>query len=459
MTELSEKFLVDSNNKAFDKKHRNTINFNISKYDFAVANGKKQYSDIELARERAAVIKRKVVNNLEDYLINFEANCIKNGGKVIWAENVEDVHREIAKIVQKYQAKKVVKSKSMTTEEIKLNEFLEKNGIESIETDLGEYIQQVDNEPPYHIVTPAMHKSKQDVVELFNKKFGLPLDSTAEQMTHFVRDKIKKDFLEAKIGITGGNFLLADTGSICITENEGNASMAMAHPDVHVAIVGIEKLLPSINDLNLFWPLLSTFGTGQKATVYNSIISGPKKEGEVDGPKEFIVILLDNGRTNLLAQPKQRAALSCIRCGACLNACPVYKNVGGHTYNATYTGPIGSVISPHLNSMEDYKHLSYSSSLCGKCTEVCPVKIDIHNQLLNNRRDAVSNGITESGDNFSMNLWKKGMMSRKLLNIPNATIKNMVFKYLFSKQWGPRRDNITFPKETFNDWWKKNKAN
>jgi L-lactate dehydrogenase complex protein LldF len=254
MAELLEKFLVDSNKKVLDGKHRNTINFNISKYDFAVVNGKKQYSDIELARERAAVIKRKVVNNLEEYLVNFEANCLKNGGKVVWAENVEDVYKEISRVVKKYNAKKVVKSKSMTTEEVKLNDFLEKNGIDSIETDLGEYIQQIDNEPPYHIVTPAMHKSKQDVVELFNKKFNLPMDSTPEGITNFVRDKIKKDFLDAKIGITGGNFLIADTGSVCITENEGNASMAMAHPDVHIAIVGIEKLLPSINDLALFWP-------------------------------------------------------------------------------------------------------------------------------------------------------------------------------------------------------------
>jgi L-lactate dehydrogenase complex protein LldF len=459
MAELLEKFLVDSNKKVLDGKHRNTINFNISKYDFAVVNGKKQYSDIELARERAAVIKRKVVNNLEEYLVNFEANCLKNGGKVVWAESVEDVHKEIARVVKKYNAKKVVKSKSMTTEEVKLNDYLEKNGIESIETDLGEYIQQIDNEPPYHIVTPAMHKSKQDVVELFNKKFNLPLDSTPEGITHFVRDKIKKDFLDAKIGITGGNFLIADTGSVCITENEGNASMAMAHPDVHIAIVGIEKLLPSINDLALFWPLLSTFGTGQKVTVYNSIISGPKKENEVDGPKEFIVILLDNGRTNLLSKPNQRAALSCIRCGACLNACPVYKNVGGHTYNTTYTGPIGSVISPHLNNLDEFKHLSYASSLCGRCTEVCPVKIDIHNQLLNNRKDAVDSGLTTKTENFSMNLWKKAMLNRGLLNVGSASIKNMVFKYMFSKQWGPRRENITFPKQTFNEWYKKNHKN
>jgi L-lactate dehydrogenase complex protein LldF len=278
----------------------------------------------------------------------------------------------------------------MVTEEIKLNAFLEKNGVESLETDLGEYIVQLAGQHPYHIVTPAMHMSKEDVAELFTKKFDLKPNSTPEEITSFVRGLLREKFYNAEVGITGANFLVAETGSVCLTENEGNALMSVSFPKVHIVVAGIEKLIPRLSDLDLFWPLLATHGTGQNITVYNSIISGPRQDDESDGPDEMYVILLDNNRTELLGKKNQRRSLTCIRCGACLNACPVYKNIGGHAYGTTYSGPIGSVITPWLAGMKEFKHLSYASSLCGSCTEVCPVKVNLHELLLYNRSDSYS---------------------------------------------------------------------
>ena len=234
-----------------------------------------------------------------------------------------------------------------------------------------------------------------------------------EQLTLKARELLREKYVQADVGITGANFIIADTGSIAISENEGNARLSISFPKIHIAVVGIEKMIPSMADLDLFWPMLATHGTGQNMTVYNTILSGPRQANETDGPEEMYVVLLDNGRTNLLAQKDQRQGLYCIRCGACLNACPVYKNIGGHTYETTYSGPIGSIITPHMRGMEEFKHLSYASSLCGKCTEVCPVKIDIHKMLLLNRRDAVKDRSGTKKEKWGWALWKKGMLSRK----------------------------------------------
>jgi len=351
-----------------------------------------------------------------------------------------------------------VKSKSMTTEEIHVNTALSAAGIESVETDLGEFIVQLRDEAPYHIVTPAMHLSKEDVAKTFNEKYDLPIDATPKQITVFVRELLRKKYQQADAGITGANFLIADTGSIALTENEGNTLMSIAFPKVHIAIAGIEKVIPSLSDLDLFWPLLATHGTGQNITVYNSILSGPKSEQESDGPEEMYVILLDNGRTNLLAQPEQRQALYCIRCGACLNGCPIYKGVGGHAYGTTYSGPIGSVITPHLNGMKEFKHLSYASSLCGKCTEVCPVRIDLHKLLLYNRRDAITQHTSSKPERWIYSFWKKAMLSRRLMNQGGAKAKNFILQNFFRKNWGERRELPKVAARSFNEQWRRRKA-
>src|SRR6201996_345595 len=453
MTSIAEEFLVDAENKAFSTDHRRIINNNIGKYDTAVARGLSRVINLDNAKKRGHVIKWKVMENLDKFLPEFEANFQKRGGKVIWANDAEEANREILNIIKKAGAKTVVKSKSMVTEEIELNEFLEHHQIESLETDLGEYIVQLLGQKPYHIVTPAMHLSKEDIATLFNEKFGSPLDATPEQLTLKARELLRDKYVQADVGITGANFLVADTGSIAITENEGNARLSVSFPKIHIAITGIEKIIPSMTDLDLFWPLLATHGTGQNITVYNTILSGPRKPGETDGPEEMYVVLLDNGRTNLLAQKDQRQGLYCIRCGACLNACPVYKNIGGHTYETTYSGPIGSIITPHMKGMEEFKHLSYASSLCGKCTEVCPVKIDIHKMLLLNRRDAVNQGYISTVEKWGWLGWKKGMLSRKLEDFFSGATKNKLLKTFFKKSWGKYRDMPAVAPKSFTQLW------
>ena len=430
------------------------INFNISKYDSAVLKGKKQYQDLEKAKDRAGFLKYKVINDLDKYLIQFEDNFKANGGQVIWAQDKKEALKEVLEIVKQNNIKQVVKTKSMTTEEIELNEALEKKKVESIETDLGEYIVQLAGEKPYHIVTPAMHKSKEDVAELFHHKFNTNTELTPEEITDYVRELLRKKFVEADLGISGANFIISDIGGIALTENEGNGMMTLAFPKIHIVIAGIEKLIPQLTDLNLFWPLLTTYGTGQKISVYNSIVSGPKKADETDGPEKMYVILLDNKRSNLLAQERQRTALSCIRCGACLNACPVYKNIGGHTYKTTYSGPIGAVINPFILDFKEYKHQSFASTLCGKCTEVCPVKIPLHELLLVNRNDTVKKKHNTSRDKFIMNLWKKMMLSRNKMDILGAKGKNILLSKFFKNQWGTKREFPKIEEKSFNKLWK-----
>ena len=459
MSLQSDQFLLDAEDRVFNKEHRRKLAFNILQYDKKVVDGKHQFDDFELARQRASTVKWRVTENLDKYLTEFEINFTKRGGKVIWAQDADEAITELIRIMKNVNAKSVVKAKSMTTEEIHVNEALTENGIESLETDLGEFIVQLRNEHPYHIVTPAMHLSKEDVAKTFNEKFNLPLSSTPKEITAFVRARLREKYQRADVGITGANFLIADSGSVCVTENEGNALMSISFPRIQIAIAGIEKIIPSLTDLDLFWPLLATHGTGQNITVYNSISSGPRQEGEKDGPEEMYVILLDNGRTNLLAQQEQRQALSCIRCGACLNGCPIYKGVGGHAYGATYSGPIGSVITPHLQGMEEFKHLSYASSLCGKCTEVCPVKIDLHKLLLFNRRDAVQQNLNPFSEKFVFNIWKKAMLNRNMMNMGGSRIKNFMLRNFFRAQWGNRRELPEIAPKSFSEMWKEQKEN
>jgi len=458
MTDTAASFIAKSTIKAADLEHRRKINFNIGKYNAVVPIGKQQFTNVMDARERAKNAKWEAIEHLDQYLLEFEKKITARGTRVVWAEDTAQALEEIGKICKEKNCKTLVKSKSMVTEEIHLNDFLEKNGIESVETDLGEYIQQLDGEPPYHIVTPAMHKSKEDVAKLFANKLGTRPDLTPEQLTLVARQKLREKYVEAEVGVTGANFIIADIGGIAVTENEGNARLSCAWPKTHIVIVGIEKVIPSIKDLSLFWPLLSTFGTGQKVTVYNTIISGPRQADETDGPEEMIVILLDNGRTNLLANPTSREALYCIRCGACLNACPVYKNIGGHAYETTYSGPIGKVITPHLRGVDDYKHLSYASSLCGNCTEVCPVRINLHELLLDNRHEAVVQGSSTIAERVAWKAWKMASLNRVMMNMGNGKMKNWVVNKVF-KGWSMHRSELDFSQKTFNELWKEKQKN
>jgi len=453
MNQTKKKFIKDADNIVFDEKHRKTLNFNISKYDKSFFKALDRYSNLELAKQRASYIKGNAINHLYDYLIEFEKNISSHGVKVLWAEDGKEAIDYVGKILKEHKAKLVVKSKSMISEELEFNKDIEKMGVQSLETDLGEYIVQQAGEKPYHIVTPAMHKSKEDVAELFHKKFNLPLNSTPQDIAKYVRNYLRDKYIKADVGVTGANFLIADIGGIALTENEGNAMLTCSFPKVHIVIAGIEKVIPSVKDIGLLWPLLSAHGTGQKITVYDSIITGPKKENENDGPEEMYVILLDNKRTNLYKQEDQYVALKCIRCGACLNECPIYKNIGGYTYGVTYTGPIGSVISPFYNGFKDYHHLSYACSVCGRCTEVCPVKIPLHRLILDNRRDAVNKNYEPWIWNVGMKIFEKVFMHRKYLDIVNGTVKNLFSHRLHAL--GKKKSMPTFAKHSFSSQWKK----
>jgi len=454
---IEDKFLKESANKAFDSNHRAVISHNIDKYQLAFEGAKTKFHDLDNAKRKANLIKWRVMENLDRYLLEFESNFTRRGGKVIWANSAADAQQEIEKIISEKNAKSVIKSKSMATEEIELNSFLEKNNIEVLESDLGEFIIQLLDQKPYHIVTPAMHLSLAEIAQLFHEKFDTALDATAEELTLKAREILREKYLSADIGISGANFLISETGSIAITENEGNARLTTTFPKTHIAVVGIEKIIPTLKDLDLFWPLLASHGTGQQLTSYNSILSGPRQFNEIDGPEEMYVILLDNGRTDLLAKKEQREGLYCIRCGACLNVCPIYQNIGGHSYDHTYPGPIGSLIAPHLSGMDKFKHLSQASSLCGKCTEVCPVNIDIQKMLLVNRRDAVAQNLVSKTEKQAWKWFVKGVYKRSTLDFFGGRIKNFIIRNFFRKSWGPHRDLPRLADKSFAQQWKEKK--
>ncbi|MDP4238634.1 MAG: lactate utilization protein B [Bacteroidota bacterium] len=451
----AHKFTHAANAIAFDEKHRDTIKFNISRYDTAVKAGMARYNNVEAAKARAAAIKRDVLAHWGEYLIQFEEKITARGVQVLWARDSAEATSYIEQILQENEAKLLVKSKSMTTEEIELNHTAEKMGCESVETDLGEFIVQVAGEKPYHIVTPAMHKSKGDIAKLFNEKFGTPIDSTPEEMTEYVRQVLRKKYTTAQVGVTGANFLIADIGGISVTENEGNGLMTTAFPKVHIVLAGIEKIIPEMRQLGLFYPLLAAHGTGQQMTAYNTIFTGPRQSNEVDGPEKMIVILLDNGRTAVYADDEGYESLACIRCGACLNGCPVYKTIGGYTYDTTYSGPIGSVLTPFLRGFRDFSHLSFASTLCGKCVEVCPVKIPLTDILLSNRRKAVEQNLRPAVEKQLMKGFRLISSKRIGFDIFPGYLKTAgTYPFNFIG-WGPKRSMPTFANKSFSQQFKK----
>ena len=390
MSTAVDQFKHDAQRVARDLRHRGLIQTALRKYEVARDLRKSAFADWQAARQAAAEIKWSAINHLDEHLLNLVEQLEARGTKVHFASTAQQAREVMIGIIRDKNAKSIIKSKAMTAEEIHLNDALEKAGFEVVESDLGEYIVQLRHEAPYHIVFPAMHLTRDEISALFEKELGSAPTREPEELTMIARRALRQKYITADVGITGCNFAIAETGMISITENEGNARLTAALPKTMITLVGIEKVLPKLEDLALFLPMLATAGAGQTLTGYNSFYGGPRQPGEADGPEEYHVVLLDNGRTRLLADAEQRDALSCIRCGACLNVCPIYRNVGGHTYGTTYSGPIGSVITPHLRGLQDWKHLSQASSLCGACTETCPVKIDLHHHLLHNRRNAVA---------------------------------------------------------------------
>ena len=428
--------------------------------------------DWENLRSLAREIKKETISRLDKYLELLEENIVETGGLVHWAKDADEATKIIIEIALKGKVKSVVKSKSMATEEIELNHALDKAGIEAIETDLGEYIIQLAKETPSHIIAPAIHKSKEDISRLFSERLKVPYYTEPEDLTRIARDKLRQKFLMADMGVSGVNFAVAETGTIVIVENEGNARLTSTLPRIHLALMGIEKVIPRFEDLAVFLSILARSATGQKMSSYVSLITGPKRKGEKDGPEEFHLVVLDNGRSNILDSDETRESLYCIRCGACLNICPVYRKVGGHSYGWVYSGPIGAIISPQLLGLNKAADLPFASSLCGACKDVCPVKIDIPKVLLELRKTVVEENMklnrvgVSTLKSLGIKLWRLSMQNHwvytQLLTTAyyaqklwiRAKADNIkLLPYPFSR-WTKSRELPVFAKKPFRKRWK-----
>lgn len=366
----------------------------------------------EALRQQAAEAKRRALRCLPELLEQAETNLKANGFEVLWAIDAEEANRHTLDIIKKHEVKLVSKGKSMLTEEMGLNPVLEAAGVRVVETDLGEYIIQLNNEPPSHIVAPVIHKTKAEIRDIFIEKLAMPYTDDAATMVAFAREKLRREFLGADLGVSGGNFIIAETGSLCLVENEGNGRLCTTAPRVHIAYVGIEKVIENLEDYATLDQVLCRSGTGQALSVYTNIINGPRRDNESDGPEHVYIILVDNGRSDIYAT-KYAEALACVRCGACQNACPVYRSTGGHAYGWVYGGPIGAVLTPLFVGLENAKPLPHASSLCGSCKQVCPVDIDLPGMLLQLRHDQVEQGLQSKTWEAGMKLWAIGMSSRE----------------------------------------------
>ncbi len=414
---------------------------------FEVAGAR--FSNLSVARERAAFTRWKTIENLDKYLIEFEANFIKSGGKVIWAQDLTDAALEIIGILKKAGAKNVLRAKSQTLREIGLDVALEQENIRILGTDTGDHIVQRTGDESSHMILPALHLEEGEIINQFKKELQGIENPDASDVVKHVRSYFREEFLTTKVGITGANFLVADPGAVVIVENEGNAQLSAALSNVHIVVAGIEKILPCLADLDLFLPLLSTYGTGQAATSYTSIITGPRQTDELDGPEELYVILLDNGRSSVLAQEVQRQAMNCIHCGACQYACPVYHAAGA----AAFPSPVAAVKLPLQHPEGTYNELAHSSTLCGACREVCPVKIDLPRLLLENRKWLVDHGQAPRSERWFYFLWKKAMLKRDIMNWKGLKAGRYIMNNLYGSKDNLRKAPTSAPK-SFNEQWR-----
>lgn len=423
-----------------------------------------ELGDWEEWRSHGEEIRQHVLDNLDYYLHELSENVAKRGGHVFFAKTAEEANAYIQDVAQRKNARKIVKSKSMVTEEISMNEALEAVGCEVIETDLGEYILQVDDhDPPSHIVAPALHKNKQQITDVFREKLAYQKTDKPEELALHAREMLRKEFLTADIGITGCNFAVAESGSISLVTNEGNARLVTALPKTQITVMGMERLVPTYEELDVLVSLLTRSAVGQKLTSYVTTLTGPREEGDVDGPEEFHLVIIDNGRSKILGTEFQ-SVLQCIRCAACINVCPVYRHIGGHSYGSIYPGPIGAVLTPLLDGYDDHKELPYASTLCAACTEACPVKIPLHELLHKHRQKIVEKeGRAPISEKLAMKAFGLGAASPLMYKVgsklaPSAlnpfTVDDSISKGPGPlKSWTAIREFPAPDKKRFRDWF------
>jgi len=416
--------------------------------------------DADAWRDWMRDVKSHLLGNLDRYLEQAEARLASNGVHVHWAERTQDALDVLAGIAGDHGVRRVVKAKSMLSEELGVNAFLEGRGVQVRETDLGEYIIQLLGEPPSHIVGPAIHRSLEDCRRLFHETLGTALDADPETLAAAAREALRRDFLSADLGISGANFLVAETGTIALIENEGNIRLSTSVPRVHVALVGIEKLLPRLEDLSAFLQLTARAATGQPIGNYVSLIQGPRRAGEPDGPAEVHVILVDNGRTRVLADDHAWEALRCVRCGACLNTCPVYRQTGGHPYGWAYSGPIGAVLAPGLLGLEEAMPLPFASSLCGACADACPVRIPLPELLIYWRERAVEAGLVPAVERIGMKAFATGVELPSVFGAASGLLRHVPWELggralPVLGSWLEQRGTPTPSPSTFRALWRR----
>jgi L-lactate dehydrogenase complex protein LldF len=462
VSELSTPFRQRAANALGDQFLRQALTIATTKFIDLRREAFGAFPEGEALRDRARQIKEATLQRLDRYLEELIDNVERLGGRVHYAETADDARRIILDIARRTGTRLAVKSKSMATEEIDLNEALLHAGVTPVETDLGEYIIQLAHERPSHIIAPAIHKTKGQVAELFARELERPVAADPEVLTRIARGELRDKFLKADLGITGANFAVASTGTVVLVTNEGNGRMVTSLPRVHVAVMGVEKVVPSMSDLMVFLAILAKSATGQKLSSYTTLVQGPRRAGELEGPEEFHLVLLDNGRVKQIAGTL-REALSCLRCGACLNVCPVYRQIGGHAYGYTYPGPIGILLTAMLHGNGAVKDLAHASSLCGACVEACPVKIDIPRMLIELRTENVERAVAPGPERFVFRqfarllarprLYRSAALLGRLLQRPFVREGRIRWLPPFFGEWTRSRDLPAVAPRTFSERW------
>lgn len=452
---MNDKGMVFNQNAkkiAFDDEHYELM---MSRYDFFMQNVKNRsnyYSNIDLEKQRAFNIRSKAFKKLDNLLVDFDTNFTKNGGNLLWANDSDEARKMIYDILNQNKVKKIVKTKSSTIEEIELISYLEMKKVKVVDTNIGDFVCSAFNEPPYNFKSSATHKTTEQIADLYANNFGIKENCNVRQLTAFTKTKLRNDIYNPEALITGANFLVSNTGTIVLTENEGNILKSSTFAPIHIVIAGIDKMISSMDELSVLLPLSSLYDSGKNISSLYSFINKPYTYK--DNVQKLYVILLNNNRTNILSKDKQRNILSCIKCGACLEVCPIYNTVGGHTYEEYNPGPVGSISMPLLKDLEETSHFCSLCTLCGRCSEVCPVNIPLKDLVLENRKDLVKTDKSLIGERNFFSILMKKMSNRKNLDKYGANFKDMELNFHVKKKWGSKRELPKFAKESFSQYWK-----